>query len=95
MVRCSGVSTHSATRPNPSRPPNDVLSIVEASSDEHRFDILPGENPFRHLQEPLKAAVDQIGQAYLDAISTVTSDSFTRRLRQFLNRDDLLQSPPR
>ena len=47
-----------------------------------------------HLKEPLKAAVDQIGQAYLDAISAVTSDSFTRRIRQFLNRDDLLQSRP-
>ena len=72
--------------------PNDVLSIVEAGRDEHRFDIPPDENPFRHLQEPLKAVVHQSGQAYLDAISTVTSDSFTRRLRQFLSRDDLLQS---
>ncbi len=74
--------------------PNDVLSIVEANSDEHRFDILPNENPFRHLKEPLRAAVDQIGQAYLDTITAVTSDSFTRRVRQFLNRDDLLQFQP-
>ena len=74
--------------------PNNVLSIVEAGKDELRFDIPADENPFRHLKEPLKAAVDQIGQAYLDAISAVTSDSFTRRIRQFLNRDDLLQSQP-
>ena len=74
--------------------PNDVLNIVEASRDEDRLEIPPDENPFRHLKDPLKAAVDQIGQAYLDAISAVTSDSFTRRIRQFLNRDDLLQSQP-
>ena len=78
----------------PTTSPNDVLSIVEAGKDELRFDIPADENPFRHLKEPLKAAVDQIGQAYLDAISAVTSDSFTRRIRQFLNRDDLLQSQP-
>ena len=78
----------------PMTSPNEVLSIVEAGKDEHRFDIPPDENPFRHLKEPLRAAVDQIGQAYLDAISAVTSDSFTRRIRQFLNRDDLLQSQP-
>ena len=74
--------------------PNDVLAIVEAGRDEHRFEIPPDENPFNHLKEPLRAAVDQIGQAYLDALSAVTSDSFTRRIRQFLNRDDLLQSQP-
>ena len=79
--------------------PNDVLSIVEAGKDELRFDIPADENPFVHLKEPLKAAVDQIGQAYLDAISAVTSDSFTQTVsldasRQFLNRDDLLQSQP-
>ena len=78
----------------PTTSPNDVLSIVEADKDELRFDIPADENPFRRLKEPLKAAVDQIGQAYLDAISAVTSDSFTRRIRQFLNRDDLLQSQP-
>ena len=78
----------------PMTSPNDVLAIVEAEKDEHRFEIPPDENPFKHLKEPLKAAVDQIGQAYLDAISAVTSDSFTRRIRQFLNRDDLLQSQP-
>ena len=34
--------------------PNDVLSIVEAGKDEQRFDISADENPFRHLNEPLK-----------------------------------------
>lgn len=38
--------------------------------------------------------VDQIGQAYLDAMAEVTSDSFTRRIRRFLSRDDLLQYQP-
>ena len=78
----------------PMTSPNDILSIVEASRDERRLEIPPCVNPFQHLSVPLKAAVDQIGQAYLDAISAVTSDSFTRRIRQFLNRDDLLQSQP-
>ena len=74
--------------------PHDVLSLIEANRDESRLHIPPDENPFRYLEKPLKAAVDQIGQAYLDAMSAVTSDSFTRRIRQFLNRDDLLQSGP-
>ena len=74
--------------------PNDVLSIIEAGRDEQRLNIPPDENPFTRLQEPLKAAVDQIGQAYLDAVASVTSDNFTRRVRQFLNRDDLLGSSP-
>ena len=71
-----------------------LIRLWRPAKDEHRFDIPPDENPFSHLQEPLRAAVDQIGQAYLDAMSAVTSDSFTRRIRQFLNRDDLLQSQP-
>ena len=78
----------------PTTSPNDILSIVEATRDEHRLDLPPDENPFRLLKEPLKAAVDQIGQAYLDAISAVTTDTFTRRIRQFLGRDDLLQFQP-
>ena len=74
--------------------PNDVLSLIEVDRNESRLDIPPNENPFRYLDRPLRAAVDQIGQAYLDAMSAVTSDSFTRRIRQFLNRDDLLQCAP-
>ena len=74
--------------------PNDVLSIVEANRDEQRLVMPPDENPFRHLEEPLRAAVNQIGQAYLDAVSSVTADTFTRRVRQFLNRDDLLAANP-
>ena len=74
--------------------PNDVLSIVEANREEPRLGIPPDENPFKYLGEPLRAAVSQIGQAYLDAMSSVTADNFTRRVRQFLNRDDLLSSNP-
>lgn len=74
--------------------PGEVLSVVEASRDEHRLTIPPNENPFRFLGGPLRAAVHQIGEAYLDAMSAVTSDSLTRRIKQFLNRDDLLQSQP-
>ena len=74
--------------------PGEVLSLVEASREEHRLNIPPNVNPFKYLEGPLRAAVDQIGQAYLDAMSAVTSDNLTKRIRQFLNRDDLLQSQP-
>ena len=76
----------------PMTSPNDVLPIVESNREELRLELAPDENPFSYLGEPLKAAVSQIGQAYLDAIASVTSDTFTRRVRQFLNRDDLLES---
>jgi len=78
----------------PMTSPNDVLAIVESDREEMRLALASDENPFTYLGEPLKAAVNQIGQAYLDAISAITSDSFTRRIRQFLGRDDLLQSQP-
>ena len=74
--------------------PGEVLSIVEAGRDENRQPIPSDENPFSYLEGPLRAAVDQIGQAYLDAMSAVTSDNLTKRIRQFLNRDDLLESQP-
>ena len=71
-----------------------MLSLIESDRNENRLDIPIDKNPFRFLETPLRAAVDQIGQAYLDAMSAAKSDTFTRRLRQFLNRDDLLQSAP-
>ena len=74
--------------------PNGVLPIIESQREEVRMEIPQDGNPFQHLGEPLQAAVDQIGQAYLDAIASVTPDNFTRRIRQFLNRDDLLESDP-
>ena len=75
--------------------PAEVLSWIECERNESRVDIPIDENPFRYLGEPLKAAVDQIGEAYLEAVSAVTSDNFTRRLRRILNRDDVLQSEPK
>ena len=74
--------------------PNEVLSVVEARRDEQRFEIPSGENPFKYLEEPLRAAVNQIGQAYLDAISAVTPDNLIKRLKQMLARDDFLASEP-
>lgn len=74
--------------------PNDVLGVVDARKDENRMELPSDENPFNHLGEPLKAAVTQIGQAYLDTIASISSDAFTKRVRQFLNRDDLLESQP-
>ncbi len=74
--------------------PNDVLSVVESGREERRLDMPPGENPFKHLEKPLRAAVNQIGQAYLDAVSSGTADKLTIKVKQFLNRDDLLEAEP-
>lgn len=74
--------------------PNDVLRIVDARKGESRMELPSDENPFNHLEEPLRAAVTQIGQAYLDTIASISSDAFSRRVRQFLNRDDFLESYP-
>ena len=70
------------------------LSQITALRDREglRLDISPDKNPFRYLEVPLKAAVSQVGRAYLDAISSVTPDNLRTKVRQFLNRDDLLAS---
>lgn len=74
--------------------PNEVLDIVNARRDESRMQLSSDENPFSHLEEPLRAAVTQIGRAYLDTVASISSDAFTRKVRMFLNRDDLLESEP-
>lgn len=74
--------------------PNDVLSIIEAHPEELRLELPRDENPFKHLQKPLEAAVSQVGEAYLQAVSSVMPDQFTARLRRILQRDDLLKADP-
>ena len=72
--------------------PNDVLKVIQALPDELRSELPSDENPFKHLQKPLEAAVSQVGEAYMQAVSSVAPDQFTARLRRILQRDDLLKA---
>lgn len=74
--------------------PNEVLGVIEAHPEELRFDLPADENPYKHLQQPLKAAVNQVGEAYLQAIASFMPDNFTSTLRRILQRDDLLKADP-
>ena len=74
--------------------PNDVLGIIEAHPEELRVEFPPNENPFKHLQKPLEAAVSQVGEAYLQAVSSIMPGKFTARVRRILQRDDLLKADP-
>ncbi|RLC91081.1 MAG: hypothetical protein DRI39_10790, partial [Chloroflexi bacterium] len=78
----------------PTTSPSDVLGIIEAHPEEMRVELPSDENPFKHLQEPLKAAVSQVGEAYLQAVASVMPDKFTARIRRILQRDDLLGAEP-
>lgn len=76
----------------PTTSPHDVLPIIEAGREEERYQLPPGENPFAYLQEPLQAAVSQVGQAYLSAVAAVSPVPLTTKIRRLLNRDDLLSA---
>ena len=78
----------------PATSPHRVLEIIEATRDEERFRLSLGMNPFKFLREPLEAAVNQIGQAYLDAVASVSPEQLTTRITRILNRDDLLEADP-
>ena len=72
--------------------PNEVLSIIQATPDELRHALDPDENPFGQLAEPLRAAVDQIGDSYVQEMARQSPDAFIRRLRRVLQRDDVLEA---
>ena len=78
----------------PATSPHRVLEIIEATRDEERFRLSLGMNPFKFLREPLEAAVNQIGQAYLDAVASVSPEHLTTKITRILSRDDLLESDP-
>ena len=46
------------------------------------------------LRDPLEAAVNQIGQAYLAAVASVSPDNLTTKINRLLQRDDLLEADP-
>jgi superfamily II DNA or RNA helicase len=71
---------------------NEVLKIIQSNQDELRMDIPEDQNPFQYLQQPLEAAVNQIGEAYLEAVAAQSPDKFVTKLRRLLARDDLLKA---
>lgn len=73
--------------------PSQVIKLIEATRDVERQQ-LPDANPFRYLQQPLSAAVEQLGEEYKRQIGEQTQDDFTKRLAHLLNRDDLLEAVP-
>ena len=75
----------------PETSPYRVLEIIEAHKDEGRYRLAGGENPFRFLRDPLEAAVNQIGQAYLNAVESVSPQRLTTRINRLLQRDDFLE----
>ncbi|MGH2586098.1 MAG: SNF2-related protein, partial [Dehalococcoidia bacterium] len=74
--------------------PSDVVSIIEATREVQRQNLPADENPFRYLQQPLQAAIDQLGQEYKQQIGEKTQDDFTKRLGVFLARDDVMEADP-
>ncbi len=78
------------TRPE-SSPPR-VLDMIEATRDTDRYRLPDALNPFTFLNDPLQAAVDQIGQAYVEVAAAQAPDRFTAKLKSILVRDDLLQA---
>ncbi len=83
-------SLKDVTRPITS--PNEVLKLIQTNVEEMRLEISEDINPFSYLYTPLEAAVNQIGETYLQAVASTTPDKFITRLRRILQRDDILES---
>ena len=77
---------------HPVTSPSDVLERVAASRDEPRVELPDDENPFTHLAQPLQAAVHQIGDSWLQMAEAQSPNALLRRLKRFLQRDDLLEA---
>ena len=73
---------------------SDVLQLIEAKRDAERRDLPADENPFRYLEQPLRAAIDQLGQEYNTQVADRTQDEFTRKLANLLARDDVMAADP-
>lgn len=72
--------------------PNEVLGVIQTNQEELRLELSEDANPFTYLRQPLEAAVAQIGETYLHAVSSYTPDKFITRLRRILQRDDILEA---
>ena len=78
------------TRPMTS--PNEVLKLIQTNQEEMRLELAEDINPFSYLHEPLEASVNQIGEAYLQAVASHTPDKFVTKVRRILQRDDILET---
>ena len=74
--------------------PSEVIKLIEATRDDERQELPENVNPLRYLQRPLGAAVEQIGEEYKRQVREQTQDEFTKRLAQWLARDDVLDADP-
>jgi len=72
--------------------PNEVLKLIETNEEEMRLEMPGDDNPFQHLHRPLEAAVAQIGDQYVQAVSAHTPDKFIAKLKRLLQRDDVMEA---
>ena len=79
---------------HPETSPGDVIERIAVTRDEPRHDLPDEENPFRHLEQPLQAAVQQVGDSWLQTAAAQSADVLTRNLKRLLQRDDLLDADP-
>ena len=78
------------TRPITS--PNEVLKLIQTNQEEMRLELAGDINPFSFLHKPLEVSVNQIGEAYLQAVASHTPDKFVTKVRRVLQRDDILEA---
>lgn len=76
----------------PRTAPSLVIPVIEATREEPRADLWSDENPFRFLERPLRAAVEQLGEEYRRQVAEQTQDDFLKRLSQLLARDDVMEA---
>ena len=76
----------------PDTSPPSVLETIQADPETPRYGLPASVNPFGFLNGPLQAAVDQIGEAYVEAAAAQAPSQFTAKLKSILQRDDLLQA---
>jgi Helicase conserved C-terminal domain/SNF2-related domain/PLD-like domain len=70
----------------------DVIKLIDSNRDDERQDLPDDQNPFKFLQGPLQAAIDQLGEEYKQQMVERTQDEFTKKLSRLLARDDVMQT---
>lgn len=72
--------------------PNEVLKLIQTNQEEMWLEVAENINPFSFLHEPLEAAVNQVGETYLQVVASNTTDKFITELCRVLQRDDILEA---
>lgn len=75
----------------PMTSPSQIIEHINADKGTPRVQLPAEENPFRHLREPLAAAVHQVGDEYVRSSVDQGSNQLTRALKRILQRNDLLE----